>query len=123
MGNKQKSVLLFFVVIVVLAYITARYSQNLLESLFRPVPGGLFGGGSGSIEGFLISFSFLLPLLLIYFSVKKRYIYLILLGVLITLLSFGARVGGLLVLGLGAIVAGIIVAQGILLIKNTFFKS
>ena len=71
MGNKQKSVLLFFVVIVVLAYITARYSQNLLESLFRPVPGGLFGGGSGSIEGFLISFSFLLPLLLIYFSVKK----------------------------------------------------
>ena len=71
MGNKQKSVLLFFVVIVVLAHITARYSQNLLESLFRPVPGGLFSGGSGSIEGFLISFSFLLPLLLIYFSVKK----------------------------------------------------
>ncbi len=119
----KKNNIFLFIGVTVLAVLFTSVFGSLYKKFFGPVSGGFFWtSSSANFEGFVFAFLFFGSLLSWTFGAekKKKYFLCYTLPFLIFLLVLGALEE--LIIGIGLVLVGWLLAQGILLIKSRLKK-
>mgnify|MGYP001564191766 CR=1 FL=1 len=114
---KENKILLFVVAVVLTAMFTPVFT-SLYKNFFGPASGGFFWTSSSTVlEGFVFSFLFVGSLLSWLFGAekKKKYWLFYTLPFLVLMLLLGAFEE--LIIGLGLVLLGWLLAQGVLAVK------
>ncbi len=91
MGRISKNFLLFIIIVLLLIIFTPIFGLIYMK-FFGPVSSGFFWGPSHPeyIDGFFISYSFFIPLMLTIFGGKKKYLIMAILVAIELLFFFGS---------------------------------